>query len=231
MRDELNVLKLLDQIPELFSYEAICKTSDVDRERYLVLLDHFRKVNGSSASKKEKGVALEELVSFLLKISGNIFTVIRNVYTSTNEIDQLVQLNSKGKALLAHGLVPKRFDFFLGECKNHKTTIGVGHIGKFYSLLQTTQTKTGILFSYHGISGSEWSDGCGLVKKIYLQREKDDDRVAVIDFCIHDFQAIAKGRNFLGIVEDKLNALRFDTSIDTFISQHPAESNLTMITT
>ena len=224
MQDQPSLAELLNIVPKLFSYSKICEMSDEAAATYQALLTHFKEVNGTRTSRGEKGEALEKLVAFLLKLSGNIFTVTKNVRTGTNEIDELVQLNQTGRYLLANGLIPKRFEFFLEECKNHQTSIGVDYIGKFYSLLQTTQTKTGILFSYHGISGSKWQHGSGLVKKIYLQREKDEDRVAVIDFCISDFQAIANGNNFFEIVEKKLDALRLDTSIAELISQHPAET-------
>lgn len=229
MQDQPSLAELLNKIPELFNYSELCKMSDEATTTYQTLLDCFQKVNGTQTSRAEKGVALEKLVAFLLQISGNVFTVVQNVQTATNEIDELVQLNQKGRVLLSAGLLPKRFELFLGECKNHQTSIGVNYVGKFYSLLQTTQTKTGILFSYHGISGSGWQNGSGLVKKIYLQRERDEDRVAVIDFCIHDFQAIADGSNFFEIVEQKLAALRFDTSIDAFVSQHPAETTFSTL--
>lgn len=223
MRDELTICELLNLFSKKYSHKEICKMSDTEKATYCELLNHFQAVNGNRASKAEKGAALENLVSFLIKVSGNIFTVSRNVRTNTNEIDQIVRLNEKGRGLLAAGVLPKRFELFLGECKNHAASIGVGYIGKFYSLLQTTDTRTGILFSYHGISGSKWSHGSGLVRKIYLQREREEDRVAIIDFCIQDFQAVADGGNFIEIVANKLDTLQFDTSISSFISQHPAE--------
>ena len=111
------------------------------------------------------------------------------------------------------GLIPDRYASFLGECKNYQSSVGVTYVGKFCSLLQTTSIKTGILFSFHGISGREWSDGTGLVKKIYLQKEEESKRTVIIDFSTEDFRAILDGKNFFEIVDSKLVALRLDTSV------------------
>ncbi|MDY3870122.1 MAG: hypothetical protein SOZ49_02585 [Clostridiaceae bacterium] len=223
MAEELSLCELMEKVGDLFNYNELCRLSTEQLEHYRGLLTEFQRVNSSISSTEEKGVALEELVAYLLNISGGIFSVRKNVKTSSNEIDEIIELNTKGRALLAYGLLPSRLSLFLGECKNHNKSVGVTYIGKFYSLLETTQIKTGILFSYHGISGDNWSDGSGLVKKIYLQRERDTDRVAIIEFSIADFNMILSGHNFFEIIEAKFNQLRFDTSIDSFISEHPAE--------
>lgn len=62
-----------------------------------------------------------------------------------------------------------------------------------------------------------------MVKKFYLHKEKDEDRYCIIDFSKDDFIAVDKGENFLQIIEDKLRALRFDTSYTQYLSKHPAE--------
>ena len=170
-----------------------------------------------------KGEALEELVSYLITISGGIFYVDRNLRTSTNEIDQIVSLTPKGKILLGHHLINSKLESFLGECKNYNKSVDVTYVGKFCSLLLTNQIKFGLLFSYHGISGSRWSNASGLIKKFYLHKEKDEDRYCIIDFSRDDFIAVDNGENFLQIVENKLMALRFDTDYARYLSKHPAE--------
>ena len=119
-----------------------------------------------ACQRYKQGAILEELVSYLLKISGNIFNVYRNIHTKTNEIDQFITLNDTGKLLAGLKMLPCRFESFLGECKNYRNKSDVTHIGKFYSLLMSTSIKTGILFTYHGVTGSGWNDGTGLIKKM-----------------------------------------------------------------
>ncbi len=214
---------LMSTCKELYSDDILCELSPEDSAEYKRLLERFHTVNNSVCKTTEKGKALEDLVGFLIEKSGNIFEVVKNVKTGTNEIDEVITLNETGKMLVGFKLLPERFEFVLGECKNYHTKVGVTYVGKFYSLLQTTAITTGILFSYHGVTGKNWNDGSGLIKKIYLQREDPDKRVAIIDFSYEDFKRIADGDNFLSIIRKKLEALQLDTSIATSIAKHPAE--------
>lgn len=173
--------------------------------------------------KQKKGESLEALASYLVEISGSLFTVERNLRTTTNEIDQIFILNPKGKALVSAGILDKKFEKFLGECKNYNKAIDVTYVGKFCSLLLTNQIKLGIMFSYYGVSGSGWKDASGLIKKFYLHKERLEDRYCIIDFSKKDFEAVDAGKNFLEIVTNKLQALQFDTDYKKFLSSHPAE--------
>lgn len=225
MENELTLAELAKRLPEAFSYEELCQLSDEQQLTYQNLLNNLITVNTTKSTTREKGEALEDLVAYLLNISGDVFSVYKNVRTATNEIDEIIKLNEKGRVLERLGTISARFLSFLGECKNYDKKVGVTYIGKFYSLLLTTGNSTGILFSFHGISGNGWKDGQGLVKKIYLQRENDINRTSIIDFSLKDFRAIAEGDNFFAIIDRKLDALRYDTSIESFISHHPAEKN------
>ncbi len=213
------------------SLQQICKLSDFQRAEYKRLLVEFERLNKISKDSPEapgnlnnlKGAALENLVKYLFKISGGIFKVDCNLRTSTNEIDDLITLTPTGKILLGHNLINKRFDNFLGECKNYHKSVDVTYIGKFCSLLLTTNVNMGILFSYHGISGKGWASGTGLVKKFYLHKENLDERFCIINFSFKDFQYIYNGKNLLEIVEEQLRSLQLDTDYSHHISKHPAE--------
>lgn len=226
MEKEVTLSSLMKTFGELFSYDELCKLSDDQLEEYRKRLNCLIQVNSKKTTTLEKGLALENLVAYLLEVSGGVFKVLKNVRTGTNEIDEIVVINQTGNALIENGILPRRYSSFLGECKNYSKAVGTTYVGKFYSLLLTTSNTTGILFSYKGISGTKWSDGSGLVKKIYLQREIPSDRTAILDFNIDDFIAIANGDNFFSIIDKKLNALQYDTSISSFISSHPAEGRL-----
>ena len=229
--DEMTILKVLESLNSELSYEMICKISDEQKAIYHEKLDLFLKYNSMKISDAGtprnvnilKGRSLEDLASYLLKISGGLFIVKQNLRTSTNEIDQVFIPTTKAKILIANGIISKHYDLFLGECKNYNKAVDVTYIGKFCSLLLTNQIKLGIMFSYYGISGKGWSNGSGLVKKFYLHKEREEDRFCIIDFSKDDFIAIDSGSNFLQIIENKLLALRVDTDYSGFISKHPAE--------
>ena len=232
MNDEaIKTLEIFQRLNKDLSYDMICKVSDEQKIEYHKKLENFLKYNSMKAENAGtpknlnslKGKSLEELATYLLKISGDLFVVKQNLRTTTNEIDQIFMPTQKARVLIANGIIDKRYELFLGECKNYKKSIDVTYVGKFCSLLLTNQIKLGLLFSYHGISGSGWSEASGLVKKFYLHKEMDEDRYCIIDFSKDDFIAVDNGENFLQIIEDKLMALRFDTSYKQYLSKHPAE--------
>lgn len=230
-REILKALDILASVDESYRLEQMCKINNAQEIEYKRLLDEFDRLHKISSKSPGtpsnlhnlKGNALEDLVNYLFIISGGIFEVDRNLHTSTNEIDDLITLTPKGKTLLSRNLINNRLDTFLGECKNYNKSVSVTYIGKFCSLLLTNNVKLGILFSYHGISGSGWEFGAGLVKKFYLHKESLSERFCIIDFSIKEFKSILTGRNLLEIIEEQLRSLQFDTNYSQYLSKHPAE--------
>lgn len=225
MDDIDNIVSAFKNLGNELSYEKICQFTDEQKEEYKVLLSKLEKSNSSNLSASEKGKALEDIATFVLK-SGDIFEVYNNIRTSTNELDQLVKPNSKGKILCSSGIIDNRFKNFICECKNYNSKVSVTYVGKVCSLLSTTSNKICILFSYYGISGNGWEDAAGLVKKFYLSKENEDDRFCIIDFNIEDFISINNGQNFLQIIENKVLSLQNDTSYSTLLSAHELEEQI-----
>lgn len=225
MNDVDNALNMFNEIAEELRFEKICKFSQEEENEYNLLLKELIKTNSSSCTTKEKGEALEKIAAFVLK-TGNIFDIYNNIRTTTNELDQLVRTNVKGKLLCANGLIDKRLTDFIGECKNYNSTVSVTYVGKVCSLLTTTQNKTCILFSYYGISGKGWQNAKGLIKKFYLSKENKAERFCIIDFNINDFIAIKEGNNILQIIHDKIMSLQNDTDYSKFMKHHDKENTI-----
>lgn len=229
-REISNALNILNSISSELRYSKICQLSDEQAKKYRELLEEFKQLHKTPPNTPAKnlhnlkGVALEKLVSYLLTVSGGIFNVNRNLRTSTNEIDQVVSLTPQGNILLGYHLINPKLKNFLCECKNYDTSVSVTYIGKFCSLLLTNNIKLGILFSYHGISGTGWHNGSGLIKKFYLHKENLEDRYCIINFSINEFEAILNGKNILQIIEEQLKSLQFDTDYSRYLSKHPAEN-------
>lgn len=156
-------------------YREITRLDKHELKEYEQLLQRFELVHVKSDqfATTDKGKALEDMVSFILSHS-SVFEVHRNLRTSTNEIDQLLILNSKGRLFESKGLLRLFGDHLLSECKNYQGKIGVTWVGKLYSLLDTTRSKIGLLFSYHGLTGVNWNDATGSVKKLSLNREASE---------------------------------------------------------
>lgn len=225
MNDVDNALNMFNEIAEELRFEKICKFSQEEENEYNLLLKELIKTNSSSCTTKEKGEALEKIAAFVLK-TGNIFDIYNNIRTTTNELDQLVRTNVKGKLLCANGLIDKRLTDFIGECKNYNSTVSVTYVGKVCSLLTTTQNKICILFSYYGISGKGWQNAKGLIKKFYLSKENKAERFCIIDFNINDFIAIKEGNNILQIIHDKIMSLQNDTDYSKFMKHHDKENTI-----
>jgi len=219
-----NLVVAFDYIKENFNLN-IFNYNDKQMKEYNKLLDIFVNTNSGNYSTSEKGKSLERLVKYLIDQTG-VFEVYGNVRTKTNELDQLIRCNEKGKFLVSNGLFSDKFKNFIGECKNHKSHVSVTYVGKVCSLLSTTQNKLCLLFSYNGITGSGWNYGAGIVKKFYLSKEKLDDRYCIIDFNIKDFEKIKEGNNLIKIVEDKMLALQNDVDYSKFVKSHDCEQKI-----
>lgn len=210
----LNYLLSLDE-SELFKEFVL---SGEALESYRRLMRDFENSNSNNrASTREKGETLENLVLFIAQKT-NLFEEYPNLRTSSNEIDLLLKSKSQSMLLL-ESFVSTDFNNIIIECKNHDKKIGVTWIGKIYSLLRYQRSKFGIIFSYHGFSGKDWSDGVGLSKKIHLL-----DETKIIDFNIENFKEMEEGIDFLTIIKRKLINLQNDVLIES--SSHPAESYL-----
>ena len=223
MNDIDNAFNMFNHIAEQLKFEKICEFSKEQEKEYDLLLKELIKTNSSSCTSKEKGEALEKIATFVLR-SGDIFDIYNNVRTTTNELDQLVRTNVKGKLLCSNGLIDSRLNNFIGECKNYDSAVSVTYVGKICSLLTTTKNKICILFSYHGVSGKGWYNAKGLIKKFYLSKENENERFCIIDFTIDDFIAIKNGKNILQIVHDKIMALQNDTDYSKFMKPHDKEN-------
>lgn len=216
IKNAMSVIHSINDDDQLFN-EFILEGKVLDE--YKELLEYFRLTQTKEkVTNQEKGKCLEKLVEYI-SIHTNLFEPYRNIRTSTNEIDLLLKTKPGiGTMILKEVL---NLGDVICECKNHNKAIGVTWIGKLYSLLKFQKVSIGILFSYHGFTGSGWNDGVGLCKKLRLV----DDTI-IINFCYDDFLAIAHGKSFLKIIYNKINVLKHDTEIFLEEWTHPAESLL-----
>ena len=221
----VNKFNQLDFIVESLKNEAGRLSTD-DLIEFKQLINIMNQANSSKEiTTKEKGDTLENAVSFLLDRIG-LFTVYKNVKTSTHEIDQIFELNEKGVLFSSKNFIPIPLMGFLGECKNYNKKIPATWIGKFFSLLVNSNNKFGILFSFHKLTGNNWNDATGLTKKIYMLKENPKDKIIIVNFAYPDFKRIENGDNFFDIINEKINTLKYDTDISKYISSHPAENQI-----
>ena len=76
--EEIDSIKsMLQNLEEEFLYEKISGLNEEEKKEYDILLKKFEESNSSEQSTYDKGKALEEIASFVLKTS-HIFDVYEN---------------------------------------------------------------------------------------------------------------------------------------------------------
>lgn len=82
-KEIFKALNVLNSISDKLRYEKICEISEAQKNTYKKLLKKFKQLHDISPTDNApknlhnlKGEALENLVSYLLTISGNIFNVV-----------------------------------------------------------------------------------------------------------------------------------------------------------
>ena len=191
------------------AYRMLLNYTEEQQKQYNLLFDKFETSNSDvNTSTNVKGKALEDLVEFIFKTSP-FFNVEKNLRTSTNELDLLVDLTPMGRVFSSEGHlnIPTPF---IGECKNYNKAIGVTWVGKLYSLVCTSNKNLGILFSYHGFTGKNWSDSTGLARKICLASKQEH---LILSFDYLDFKLLRDGEVFINILNKKIFQIQNDTSI------------------
>ncbi|MBS6644529.1 MAG: hypothetical protein KH366_13200 [Clostridiaceae bacterium] len=221
------ILRYLDSIP-LECFKSLGCLVEEERDSYIDALEHFKNVNSKSKlnginkdnDNAIKGKALEDLVVTLFKSTGGYFRIYKNLKNNTNELDVLVCYTDKAKSLSSK--LDPRYSKLLCECKNYNTTVKVTYVGKFCHLMQCTSNNIGIFFSYYGLAGKNWGSSVGLTKKIYLMREKKEDKLYILDFKLKDFDDILNGKSIFQILDDK--CLELELGLDDimkYIVKHP----------
>lgn len=206
----------LGELIEALSKEAstLLNLSQEKQEEFNLYYDKLIKKDYSVYTK---GKLLEKLSCILFH--NCLFEIRHNCTTSTNEIDILVAWSESARVTRINQSFPCFGDYFLCECKNYAEKVGVTYIGKFASLLESARSSLGIMVSWEGITGSNWNDGVGLIKKLALSKRCN---IIVIDK--EDFARIhRKEVNIFKIVNDKFIALQNDIDFQQFILKHEAE--------
>lgn len=185
-------------------------------------LDKFKKDKKHIMSKQERGKSLERLVYYIIEGYDGILKEITNLRTHTNEIDLVIKFDRVALQCGLKDVYSFMADGMLGECKNYQDGVSVTYVGKFYSLLRTCNFKVGVIFSINGVSGSNWSYGNGLIRKIALS-----DKTVIIDFNYEDFYRIYnKSDNFFNILNRKYESLLLDIDYSNYIKKHELQDAL-----
>ena len=237
------------------AYEMYTKFSPENLEEYKNLLSAFiqhqdenekgitqAKLKDKQINTLDIGNLLENLVTFIFS-KLPIFKISGKVDTNTNEIDHVIELSFEGKALKGDNLIDMSQNYFIGESKNYNHTIGVTWVNKLYSLMSSSCTRLGLIFSYHGLTGSDscggWQNAKGFTKKILLSSlgslGPGADRSSgtyIIDFNFKHFKELAEGKSIIEIIEHEQKLMVLDVRGDYNSSEvHDRQSEIKEIIT
>lgn len=219
-------------LPQFVNYVASKKTLllALSDKQYIDFSGIYAEILANQMPKNEKGRKFELLVRSIIspQQERSLFKTYHDIRTSTNEIDFLASWSDFAKLAGLTNSFECFNSTFLCECKNYERKIDVTYIGKFFSLLNVSHAKIGIIFSKHGFSGrSQWSDGKGLVRKLALRND-----VYILDFNLTDFKNIFdKQSTFIATVCEKYEEMKNDIRISAYISSHASESSLRQLMT
>jgi len=229
-KDNFNITQYLQEIVKdsLDIFHELTLWSDKDKEKFMRLQEELKRpFDNKTESTKSKGDRLENLVSFIIKKSF-FFDIYRNVHTGTNEIDEVITLSLAGKQALttyklSRELLEINSDIFIGECKNYNSTLNVTNVGKFYSLLVSTDVSFGIIFTQKGLTGNEneYHDAYGLIKVLrIIEKYKNNRDFTIISFTLDDYEKIKEGVSFFELVKSKKMALQLSTNYEEFLKEY-----------
>lgn len=229
-KDNYGIKQYLQEIVQnsVDVFHELSTWSDEDRREYALLLEELKKpFDKKNESTKSKGDRLENLVSFIIKKS-YFFDIYRNVHTGTNEIDEIITLSCAGKQALATYNISRELleidsDISIGECKNFDSTLDVTYVGKFYSLLVSTDVSFGIIFTQKGLTGNEneYHDAYGLVKVLrIIEKYQNNKNLTIITFTLDDYEKLKDGISFFEIIKSKKLALQISSNYENFIEEY-----------
>lgn len=100
--------------------------------------------------------------------------------------------------------------YFICECKDWEKPVDFTTMSKLCRILSSTKIKFGILFAKNGISGEG--------KLLYAEREQrkifQDSDIIIVVISAQDIESVKKGKNLIGILRSKYEAVRLDLPIN-----------------
>lgn len=229
-KNNYNIKQYLQEIVQnsLDIFHELTSWSNKDKQEYSLLLEELKKpFDKNVETTKSKGDRLENLVSFIIKKS-YFFDIYCNVHTGTNEIDEVITLSPAGRQALttyniSRDLLEIDSDISIGECKNYSSTLDVTYVGKFYSLLVSTDVSFGIIFTQKGLTGyeNEYHDAHGLVKVLRIIEKYQNNRdLTIITFTLDDYEKLKDGVSFFELIKSKKIALHLSSNYDNFLQEY-----------
>lgn len=157
----------------------------------------------TATTNQDKGRSLEELATLLFTNAPSLQCKYRNLITRSSEIDLVVEYRGSKFDI---PLFEELGRYCLIECKNWSSPVGVAPVRDFLGKLRKAKTQLGILFAKNGITG----EGTGLDALREIQSAYDRDGTFLLVFSLADVKQIESGTDFIALLDQKSDSLRFD---------------------
>ncbi|NUP14137.1 MAG: hypothetical protein HOW73_49520 [Polyangiaceae bacterium] len=156
----------------------------------------------SATTNDTKRASLEDLAAEAFSLHRSVRPKFRNLRTRSSEIDIVCELlaGTPFEFLREHGR------YFLIECKNWAKPAGAKEIRDFLGKLRKCRVRVGVYFSRNGITGQE--QGTDAIREIHAAFDTDGTFILVL--AEQELAGISKLEQVMELLEDKMDALRFD---------------------
>lgn len=196
----INLDKILiknDFIPEMDDRNYI----DIKRSKLDNLCKHYIVLSDPNLPLKEKGKTFEEFSKLFFALIKGWKLLESNARLEDCEIDLIYDI-SEGPPILSSRMGNNIYI----ECKNRNKKSDVKDISHFIMNLKSRGLKTGIFFSYKGITGydpSKWRKIDAAYRRIIdVYRQ---DKISIVPIVSQDIEAIKNGANLANHILDLLN--------------------------
>jgi hypothetical protein len=197
----------LEQVEKVFRlFERAAQAAAVEPQTGSNRLVELVELAERASSNEEKGKTLESVAQCILESVPALHCKYTNLRTRSSEIDIVVEYEpSRGRLPLFDELGR----YTLVECKNWSKAVGVSAVRDFMGKLDKCQSRLGIIFSRHGVTGVD--SGADALREI--QSRFDRDGTFLVVFSLEELRKIACGRDFVAALDRKVDALLFDAEM------------------
>jgi hypothetical protein len=143
---------------------------------------------------KEKGEALEDVVTYLFTNYENYFAVRQSVRSRTSELDIHLWFKPGDDPLLR-----KFGEEIIVECKNWRQAVGKPEINDLAGDMVARKCKTGILVSRKGITGKDFNDAAGQ-RLVWFHSEFN---LIILILTLSDIKSITGGKDLVDLLKEK----------------------------
>ncbi|MCU6795159.1 hypothetical protein OB236_23920 [Paenibacillus sp. WQ 127069] len=192
--DTISYNQFINNAPDHFIWKPI---TEPERQHFLSLVE-ATKIALTQGTRQQKGLTLENLMTYVYQRFSNIAEVKSNITQGDNQFDHIIDFFDTLVPPFIYNYLGLRM---VGESKNHAESISVREVVDLDELLRSKRCKVGVFSSYksfsRGRNGSPWQYAEGKRRKLLLARN-----TIIIGFTISEIESLIEN-NFYTMLKQK----------------------------